>query len=48
MNNPFNIPQEKLNELIIGYELWVDSTSDHATYSETHREFSIKISYVLL
>jgi hypothetical protein len=43
MNNPFNLSEEKLKELLAGYTSWLRSDSKEARYPEEIREQSIKI-----
>jgi len=43
MENPFNLSQEKLIELISGYDIWLKSDPREAKYPEVIREQSKKI-----
>ena len=43
MENPFNIPDEKLKELLYSYEAWMKSIPAEAAYPETFRVQSVKI-----
>jgi len=43
MNNPFNISDERLKDLLASYETWMKSIPTEAEYPETFRKQSIKI-----
>lgn len=43
MNNPFNLSEDKLKELLTGYGAWLRSDPKESRYTEEIREQSIKI-----
>jgi 5-methylcytosine-specific restriction protein B len=48
MNNPFNLPDEKLLQLLKGYDSWLESDPNEAKYPQIFRDQAVKIKQVFL